>query len=377
MIVAMSHNQLVSATSVGNYDQGDFICPCCRQPVIYKHGQYRIPHFSHKSKLDCVGFSENESQTHLKGKLMFKQQVEAIGHLVEIEATMMSIEQRADVFLPNDQLVLEYQCSPISFSEIARRTRNYRSLGYDVIWILGDRRRTGILRSEAVAKFARFHPQLGFYIIFYSVANNQFWLYFQLRELAGKIVSQARNFSTLAAILKFVQSYQQPATPAISLNKNRTSLLNQLKRIQQSIVLKNNTYRDMVTKCYESGRIFVGCPMICHSKQGMGVPLFKRTILCWKVWLVLQLFESGQSDVSNDQLNDLFVQSVKLFGRQMAQVDNYVRFFQIEFTNFIIALRTQGYVRHTIDGIKIVRQPEWFSGYDQKRRFIMTSGHLM
>lgn len=377
MIVAMSHNQLVSATSVGNHDQDDFVCPCCRQPVIYKHGQYRIPHFSHKSKVDCIGFSENESQTHLKGKLMFKQQVEAMGHPVEIEATMMSIEQRADVFLPDDQLVLEYQCSPISFSEIARRTRNYRSLGYDVIWILGDRRRTGILRSEAVAKFARFHPQLGFYIIFYSVANNQFWLYFQLRELAGKIVSQARNFSTLAAILKFVKGYKQPATTAISLNKNRTSLLNQLKRIQQSIVLKNATYRDMVTRCYESGRIFVGCPMICHSKQGMGVPLFKRTILCWKVWLVLQLFESGQSDASNDQLNDLFVQSVKLFGRQMAQVDNYVRFFQIEFTNFIIALRTQGYVRHTIDGIKIVRQPEWFSGYDQKRRSIMTSGHLM
>ncbi|WP_283805149.1 competence protein CoiA family protein [Lentilactobacillus rapi] len=66
--------------------------------MIYKHGQYRIPHFSHKSKVDCIGFSENESQTHLKGKLMFKQQVEAMGHPVEIEATMMSIEQRADVF---------------------------------------------------------------------------------------------------------------------------------------------------------------------------------------------------------------------------------------------------------------------------------------
>ncbi|EHO53812.1 competence protein CoiA family protein [Lentilactobacillus kisonensis] len=47
MLVAMANNKLIMASAVMG-DVGPFICPCCRLPVIYKHGNYRIPHFSHK-----------------------------------------------------------------------------------------------------------------------------------------------------------------------------------------------------------------------------------------------------------------------------------------------------------------------------------------
>lgn len=49
MLVAMANNKLIMASAVMG-DVGPFICPCCRLPVIYKHGNYRIPHFSHKAK---------------------------------------------------------------------------------------------------------------------------------------------------------------------------------------------------------------------------------------------------------------------------------------------------------------------------------------
>ncbi|EHO52744.1 competence protein CoiA family protein, partial [Lentilactobacillus kisonensis] len=315
-------------------------------------------------------FSENESQSHLKGKLTFQRQLTAIGCHVEIEVTMAAIEQRADVFLPDDRVVLEYQCSPISFTEIHRRTVNYHQLDNDVIWILGDYHRAKALRSEMVAKFAKFQAQLGFYIIFYSAVNDQFWLFYQLKEVAGKIERQTRQFETLPKVLDFMKHYRQPTTK--SQIQNKVSLLNQLRRIQQSNVLRNNTYRDMVAACYQSGKLFVGCPMVCHDKWWIGTPVFKQSILCWKVWIVLELFERRRGNVSNQQLNQLFVESVNLFGRQMAQVDNYARFFQIEFTNFMIALRSSGYIRHTVAGIRIIRRPEWFASYDQKRAFILT-----
>lgn len=102
------------------------------------------------------------------------------------------------------------------------------------------------------------------------------------------------------------------------------------------------------------------------------MPIFKRTILCWRVWVVLQLFSASSTEVSNQRLNQIFVESVQQFGQQFAQVDDYVRFFQMEFKSFIFSLRANGYLRHTISGIRIVQSPTWFESYDQKRRIMMT-----
>ncbi|GHP14985.1 competence protein [Lentilactobacillus fungorum] len=379
MLIAMINENLISANSVvhENTTKMVFVCPCCRSTVILKRGKYRIAHFSHQANATCVGFSENESEAHLKGKLTFKRQVREMGYRVEIEVVMPSIEQRADVFLPDEQFVIEYQCSPISFDEINRRTRNYRHLGNQVIWILGGRHRSRALTSEAVAKFARFQAHLGFYIVFYEASAKQFWLYDHIQEIAGKLNWQSQTFNSLAEILAFIKTSGQ-LSDGQSLNSvGRSALLQQLRRIQQSNILKSPTYREMVTACYRFGRLFVGCPMICHGKQAGGLPIFKQTILCWKVWLVLEIFETGLMQLSNRHLNDLFVQSVNRFGRQMVQVNNYVRFYQIEFLNFINGLRSQGYLRHTVNGVQIIRRPEWFGSYDQKRQFIMTAARLM
>lgn len=378
MLIAMKDNQLINAEDLNKAQipKINLTCPCCHELVIFKHGRYRIPHFSHKTNTVCSSFSENESQTHLEGKLTFKRQLEGMGQAAILEYNLPEIKQRADVFLPNQNMILEYQCSPISFPEISRRTENYRQLGIDALWILGDRHLTAAKRLDSVAKFARFEANLGFYIICYSAKNQQFRIDFHIREVAGKLSSSVRLFTNLAELKRFVTQVPQTAHTSSNQRAN-VLLLNQLKRIQHSIVMKNATYRDMVTACYQQEKVFVGCPLICHIKSGEGLPIFRRTALCWRVWVVLQLFSDGDGQVSNQQLNWIFKRSVQLFGQQFAQVDDYVRFFQMEFTSFIFNLRANGYLRHTISGIQIIKEPTWFASYDQKRQYIMTAKPLV
>lgn len=374
MLIAMADSQLVNATELIRQKTipKQLVCPCCQQPVIYKHGDRRIAHFSHKSNAICAGFSEGESQAHLKGKLAFKQQLEKMGHAAVLEYHLPTIEQRADVLLPDQQLILEYQCSPISYSDISRRTSNYKSLGYDVLWILGDRHLNAVNRLDGVAKFARFQPRLGFFIVYYSADRRQLKLHYHIQEVAGKVVSSVQFFKSLSDLKRFMDAHETPKQPVSSPFQARQSMLNQLQRIHRSNVLQNPTYRDMVTACYEQGKLFIGCPLICHGKWGEGMPIFKRTILCWRVWVVLQLFSASPAEISNQRLNQIFVESVQQFGQQFAQVDDYVRFFQMEFKSFIFSLRANGYLRHTISGIRIVQSPTWFESYDQKRRIMMT-----
>ena len=374
MLIAMIENQLVNAAEFKAQRKlcKQLVCPGCRQTVIFKHGKSRIPHFSHKSNAICSGFSENESQAHLQGKLTFQQQLKAMSKAAVLEHYLPEIEQRADVYLPSQKLTLEYQCSPISFSELSRRTTNYKSLGIEVVWILGDRHLNATKRLDGIAKFARFNTQLGFYMIFYSAKNRQFRLDFQIQEIAGKITSHLRLFDTLAELKRFID-HLPSADQSYSIRISNDAILYQLNRIQRSIVLKNPTHLDMVTRCYQRGRVFVGCPLICHGKDGSRWPIFRRTALCWRVWIVFQLFTGHNQEVSNQELNQVFKQSVQLFGQQFAQVDDYVRFFQMAFTGFIFCLRAEGYLRHTAAGVQIIKQPAWFADYDEKRHYIMTA----
>lgn len=115
-----------------------------------------------------------------------------MGQAAVLEYHLPTIEQRADVLLPDQQLILEYQCSPISYSDISRRTSNYKSLGYDVLWILGDRHLNAVNRLDGVAKFARFQPRLGFFIVYYSADRRQLKLHYHIQEVAGKVVSSVQ-----------------------------------------------------------------------------------------------------------------------------------------------------------------------------------------
>ncbi|MFT8994552.1 MAG: hypothetical protein ABF992_06375 [Lentilactobacillus hilgardii] len=77
-------------------------------------------------------------------------------------------------------------------------------------------------------------------------------------------------------------------------------------------------------------------------------------------------FEEGIFNISYEQ-----------FGLAFAQIVDNEPFFKAECRRLIIQLHDQGYIRHTVSGIQILKQPVWFSNYDEKRWHIMTTTQFL
>ena len=60
------------------------------------------------------------------------------GQSGRLEYSLPEIQQVADV-LVNGKLALEVQCSPLSQKLLGDRSQGYRSQGYQVIWLLGEK----------------------------------------------------------------------------------------------------------------------------------------------------------------------------------------------------------------------------------------------
>ena len=44
------------------------VCPICKQPVFARCGEIRLPHWAHKSVIDCDPWKESETQWHRNWK---------------------------------------------------------------------------------------------------------------------------------------------------------------------------------------------------------------------------------------------------------------------------------------------------------------------
>jgi competence protein CoiA len=136
--------------------EGSFQCPVCREKVVLKVGNRKIPHFAHHKELSCEASFENESEYHMKGKLDIYRWLMANNVHARLETYIKSIKQRPDVCFVygGKKFAVEFQCSPISETLFASRTRAYKEAGFTPIWILGGKeiRRT----SARKASFSEF-----------------------------------------------------------------------------------------------------------------------------------------------------------------------------------------------------------------------------
>lgn len=116
-----------------------FTCPQCKEQLVLKIGQIKIPHFSHKTTTQCEQFfSERESAEHLLGKLQLFEFFQKCKGNVQIEAYLPQLEQRPDLLYEDDnkQFAIEFQCSPISSELLSHRTNGYISNKITPIWLL-------------------------------------------------------------------------------------------------------------------------------------------------------------------------------------------------------------------------------------------------
>lgn len=95
-------------------------CPDCNDSLIARCGEINIHHWAHSLGNDCDTWSEGETPWHLHWKSYFPDDWQ--------EVSMG--EHRADVKTPN--MVVEFQHSPISPEEIAKREAFYGKM----VWVV-------------------------------------------------------------------------------------------------------------------------------------------------------------------------------------------------------------------------------------------------
>ncbi|MER1984521.1 MAG: competence protein CoiA family protein [Solibacillus sp.] len=116
-----------------------FFCPQCKEPLLLKIGQVKIPHFAHRKNSQCDSlFTEGESQAHLLGKQQLFTLFQRLELEVKLEPYLKDLQQRPDLLVTknNQQYAIEFQCSRLVKDRFIERTKGYKEHGITPVWIL-------------------------------------------------------------------------------------------------------------------------------------------------------------------------------------------------------------------------------------------------
>lgn len=115
----------------------DYFCLECQQIVRLRGGYHRHTHFYHLSATyHCR--QNGKSMAHLQTQF-FIQGLLPDGEC-GLECRFDAINRIADVVWWPKKIIFEIQCSPISAAEVVQRNRDYQSEGYQVVWILHEKK---------------------------------------------------------------------------------------------------------------------------------------------------------------------------------------------------------------------------------------------
>lgn len=117
--------------------QQDYFCPECDGIVRLRAGEQRLKHFYHLAKsAHCR--QQNKSLEHIQTQRLIQ---EKIGFsLCRLEVPFPQINRIADVVWEEEKIIFEVQCSPMTASEARSRIADYARAGYQVVFILHDKR---------------------------------------------------------------------------------------------------------------------------------------------------------------------------------------------------------------------------------------------
>ncbi len=117
--------------SIENATQDNkYYCPICGEPLTIRATNSLAvkTHFAHKRGTICYDdWTHDMSEWHLSWQKQFPEQYR------EVVIEKDGIKHRADVCI--NSTVIEFQHSPITGEEIAKRNDFYISCGYQVVWV--------------------------------------------------------------------------------------------------------------------------------------------------------------------------------------------------------------------------------------------------
>lgn len=115
----------------------NYKCLECDSSVRLRGGLHRRKHFYHILP-NRVCLLSGKSLIHLQTQCHIQNLLPA-GEAF-LERRFDSINRIADVCWEKEKIIFEVQCSSITAEEVKARNRDYKTLGYQVVWILHDLR---------------------------------------------------------------------------------------------------------------------------------------------------------------------------------------------------------------------------------------------
>ena len=227
-----------------------YYCPACGARVCLRKGKNVRTHFAHESLKKCDFFHENEGPEHLENKEQLFYWAKKNDE-VEMEYPIPELKQIADIFI-NKQLALEVQCSPISCELLRERSNGYRSLGIQVLWLLGEKLWIKERLTQLQRDFLYFSNNMGFYLWELDHKRQVLRLKYLLhQDLKGKLHYQVKEFSygkgNLLEILR--TPYQQQNLISFSVEQDR----NICYYIQKQLYYQNPYWMKQQAQAYLRG----------------------------------------------------------------------------------------------------------------------------
>ncbi|MFL2029221.1 competence protein CoiA [Loigolactobacillus zhaoyuanensis] len=283
--------------------QQPFYCPVCHAQVMLKIGSTIQPHFAHYSGTECTIAAEGETAEHLAGKALLGRLCRRWRVTFAYEVYLPSIQQRPDLLISIGirRIALEFQCSPISIDRLQERTQGYRQIGYQVIWILGQRYQHARWTEKNHA-FLQYSPDWGWYQWQLRVDASQLWLIHHVVHTGyPQQVSYQRCPVTRIKQIKTPIRQRQSVAAILKESQSLYSKLGQaapdLLQIQQA--------------CYLAGHHLAGAPRCCH--RAAMPPINHSAIILLQVRLLLLCEQSGK--LTDSQLQQFCYEQVADFYR--------------------------------------------------------------
>ncbi|MES2272898.1 MAG: competence protein CoiA family protein [Chlamydiota bacterium] len=143
-LYALDDDDLIFASSAEPGKR--YWCLECFLPVKLRRGKNRFPHFYHtQGAPKCRLYSKSED--HMIAQIQL-QKLFPEGAL-QIERPFPQICRIADLCWEKEKIIFEIQCSPMQESEAMARIYDYRTVGFETVWLLDDRRYNKFLLRPA------------------------------------------------------------------------------------------------------------------------------------------------------------------------------------------------------------------------------------
>lgn len=228
-----------------------YTCLACGGGLRLRKGKVVRTHFAHKSLKDCSYYFENESPEHLGNK-------EALYHwakkdsTVALEFPIAEIQQIADV-LVNGKLALEVQCSPLPQKMLRARSQGYRSLGYQVLWLLGTKLWLKDRLTNLQRDFLYFSQNLGFYVWEIDQKKQVLRLKYLLhQDLRARLHYQVKEFPFgKGKLLDILRSpYQKQGIATLTVKQDPSICY----YIRQQLYYQNPYWMNKQAQAYQQGQ---------------------------------------------------------------------------------------------------------------------------